>query len=71
MHSCFNLIYIVPDQVINWVGGHAAGTLGRDDNEKMKNALNVFGSKIEQNLKSGGGGGKNTSSEKEGNGMKA
>lgn len=71
VHSCFNLIYIVPDQVINWVGGHAAGTLGRDDNEKMKNALNVFGSKIEQNLKSGGGGGKNTSSEKEGNGMKA
>jgi len=71
VHSCFNLIYIVPDQVINWVGGHASGTLGRDDNDKMKNALNVFGAKLEQNIKGGGSGGKNSSSEKEGNGMKA
>ncbi|MCU1737539.1 MULTISPECIES: DotA/TraY family protein [unclassified Pseudomonas] len=71
VHSCFNLIYIVPDQVINWVGGHASGTLGRDDNDKMKNALNVFGAKLEQNIKGGGGGGKNAGSEKEGNGMKA
>lgn len=71
VHSCFNLIYIVPDQVINWVGGHASGTLGRDDNDKMKNALNVFGAKLEQNIKGGGGGGKNTGSEKEGNGIKA
>ena len=38
---------IVPDQVINWVGGHASATMGRDDNEKMKNAMNVFGSKLE------------------------
>jgi conjugal transfer/type IV secretion protein DotA/TraY len=71
VHSCFNLIYIVPDQVINWVGGHASGTLGRDDNDKMKNALNVFGAKLEQNIKGGGGGGKTASSEKEGNGIKA
>ena len=47
VHSCFNLIMIVPDQVINWVGGHASATMGRDDNEKMKNAMNVFGSKLE------------------------
>ncbi|MDH4603692.1 DotA/TraY family protein [Pseudomonas syringae] len=47
VHSCFNLIMIVPDQVINWVGGHASATMGRDDNEKMKNAMNVFGNKLE------------------------
>ncbi len=72
VHSCFNLIYIVPDQVINWVGGHAAGTIGRDDNERMKSALNVFGAKLEQNMKSGGGGGGGGAGNgKEGNGIKA
>ena len=30
VHTCFNLIFIVPDQVINWVGGHAAPRLGQD-----------------------------------------
>jgi conjugal transfer/type IV secretion protein DotA/TraY len=47
VHSCFNLIMIVPDQVINWVGGHASATIGRDDNEKMRSAMNVFGQKLE------------------------
>lgn len=57
VHSSFNLIYIVPDQVINWVGGHATATMGREDNDRMKNALNVFGAKLEH-MNRGGGGGK-------------
>lgn len=71
VHSSFNLIFIVPDQVINWVGGHASGSLGRDDNDKMRNALNVFGAKLEQNMKSGNSGRNTGKTEKEGNGMKA
>ena len=39
IHSCFNLILIVPDQVINWVGGHAAPNLGRDENDKGRAAF--------------------------------
>ena len=39
IHSCFNLILIVPDQVINWVGGHAAPNLGRDENDKARSAF--------------------------------
>ena len=39
IHSCFNLILIVPDQVINWVGGHAAPNLGRDENDKARMAF--------------------------------
>ncbi len=50
VHSCFNLIFVVPDQVINWVGGNAPATLGREANDQIKNSLNVFGSKIEQLL---------------------
>lgn len=57
VHSCFNLIFIVPDQVINWVGGHAAATVGRDDNDRMRSALNVFSSKLEHMLPGGRGGG--------------
>lgn len=39
IHTGFNLIYLVPDQVINWVGGHIQGALGRDDNDKLKHAI--------------------------------
>jgi conjugal transfer/type IV secretion protein DotA/TraY len=28
VHNCFNLIVLLPDQVIAWVGGYAAGQLG-------------------------------------------
>lgn len=38
IHSCFNLIFIVPDQVINWVGGHASPALGRDVSDKSRMA---------------------------------
>lgn len=32
IHGCFNAIHIVPDQVLAWVGGHAAngGQFGRE-----------------------------------------
>ena len=39
IHSCFNLILIVPDQVINWVGGHAAPNIGRDENDKARSTF--------------------------------
>jgi len=41
-HRAFNLILIVPDQVINWVGGHAASALGRDTNDEAHRAINVL-----------------------------
>ena len=34
VHSCFNLVFIIPDQVISWIGGHASSSLGRDSNEQ-------------------------------------
>ena len=39
VHTCFNLIFIVPDQVINWVGGHAAPHIGRDENDRTRQAV--------------------------------
>ncbi len=41
-HRAFNLILIVPDQVINWVGGHAASALGRDTNDEAHRAIMVL-----------------------------
>jgi len=56
IHSCFNLIFLVPDQVINWVGGHASSSLGRDDNDKLRHAVGVFSHRVEQMLGRGGSG---------------
>ncbi|MEB0221342.1 DotA/TraY family protein [Pseudomonas sp. AB12(2023)] len=70
-HSSFNLILIVPDQVINWVGGHASGTMGRDDNDKTRGAVNVLAGKFESMNRAGPKGGKTPGAEKEGNGVKA
>lgn len=47
IHSCFNLILIVPDQVINWVGGTASSTLGRDTSEAVRNSVNVLTQKLD------------------------
>ncbi|MET3132774.1 conjugal transfer/type IV secretion protein DotA/TraY [Oxalobacteraceae bacterium GrIS 1.11] len=47
IHSCFNLILIVPDQVINWVGGTASSSLGRDTSEAVRNYVNVLSQKME------------------------
>jgi conjugal transfer/type IV secretion protein DotA/TraY len=38
-HVMFSLIHVIPDQVINWVGGHVSGQLGRDIHEKTKQAI--------------------------------
>ncbi|WP_066336560.1 DotA/TraY family protein [Azohydromonas lata] len=48
VHSCFNLIFIVPDQVINWIGGHASSALGRDDNDRMRHAVAAISGKVEE-----------------------
>ena len=47
IHSCFNLIFIVPDQVINWVGGHASPSLGRDENERASRMFGVVTGRAE------------------------
>ena len=47
IHSCFNLVLIVPDQVINWVGGTASSTLGRDAGEAVRNSVNVLSNKLD------------------------
>jgi conjugal transfer/type IV secretion protein DotA/TraY len=71
VHSSFNLIFIVPDQVINWVGGHASATMGREDNDKLRNAINVFGAKLEHMNRGGKPGGKPGGQGAEGDGMRA
>ncbi len=68
IHSCFNLILIVPDQVINWVGGTAASSLGRDANEAVRNSVNVLSNKLDH-LHKGQRTGKDTP-EKPGPGIK-
>jgi conjugal transfer/type IV secretion protein DotA/TraY len=47
VHRCFNLILIVPDQVINWVGGHAATTVGRDAADAAGQSLTILGGKVD------------------------
>ncbi len=72
VHSCFNLILIVPDQVINWVGGHASATPGRDDNERTRNAMNVLGAKLEHYLpRPGSSGGQRDKGQKSGDGFRS
>ncbi len=70
VHTCFNLIFIVPDNVISWIGGNSPTTLGRDTNDQIKSSLNVFGNKVEHMMPKGSksDGGKANSSD--GNGMK-
>lgn len=73
VHSAFNLIFIVPDQVINWVGGHASATLGREDNDRLRNAINVFANKLEHMPGINRNGGKRpagSTKPSDGNGMK-
>ncbi|HHH7388421.1 TPA: DotA/TraY family protein [Escherichia coli] len=70
IHTCFNLIFIIPDNVINWVGGNTPQTLGREANDQIKNSFNIMASKFEHMMprgnRSDGGNKKPT----EGNGMK-
>nr|WP_232484082.1 DotA/TraY family protein [Burkholderia gladioli] len=48
IHTCFSLIFVVPDQVINWAGGVATATLGRETTGEVRNALAVFTGKLER-----------------------
>jgi conjugal transfer/type IV secretion protein DotA/TraY len=68
VHSCFNLILIVPDQVINWVGGTASSALGRDASEAVRNSVNVLVSKLDHMRK--GPGANLKKPDKPGNGIK-
>lgn len=52
VHSSFKLILIVPDQVINWVGGAASSHLGRDTNESVHGSVNVLVNRLEHMRKS-------------------
>jgi conjugal transfer/type IV secretion protein DotA/TraY len=36
IHGCFNLVHIVPDQVISWVGGQIQGQIGKDTDQSSK-----------------------------------
>ncbi|MBO7788643.1 DotA/TraY family protein [Burkholderia pseudomallei] len=56
VHSCFNLIFMVPDKVINWVGGVAPAMIGGDHSERTKTALNTMLAKFD--IRPSGGGGK-------------
>jgi conjugal transfer/type IV secretion protein DotA/TraY len=42
IHRSFNLIVIVPDQVINWVGGHASPHLGTAPNDEAHRAMGML-----------------------------
>ncbi|MGU2420033.1 DotA/TraY family protein, partial [Burkholderia cenocepacia] len=48
IHTCFSLIFVVPDQVINWAGGVATATLGRETTGEVRGALAVFAGKLER-----------------------
>ncbi|PFH09144.1 conjugal transfer/type IV secretion protein DotA/TraY [Collimonas sp. PA-H2] len=56
IHSCFNLIFIVPDRVIIWVGGHSPSAVGSDHSDRTKQNLNTLLAKMD--IRPSGGGGK-------------
>jgi len=55
VHSCFNLIFLVPDKVINWVGGVAPAMIGSDHSERTKTALNTMLAKFDIRPSGGAG----------------
>lgn len=55
VHSCFNLIFLVPDKVINWVGGVAPAMIGGDHSERTKTALTTMLAKFDIRPSGGGG----------------
>lgn len=48
IQTSFSLIFVVPDQVLNWVGGLASATLGRETTGEVRGALAVFAGKLER-----------------------
>lgn len=53
IHGLFNLIFIVPDQVLNWVGGNNGVSLGRDLDDRITGVF-MAGSRSVQALTGGG-----------------
>jgi len=39
VHSSFNLINVLPDQVFSWIGGNMSNNFGRDMDDKSKNVF--------------------------------
>lgn len=70
VHSCFHLILIVPDQVINWVGGTASSTIGRDSNDAVKNSVNMLTNRLEHMRTGRNSIGSENNPTKPGNGIK-
>ncbi|HDT2136636.1 DotA/TraY family protein [Enterobacter ludwigii] len=50
-YSSFGLINVVPDQVINWVGGHMANTAGRESHDRTQQMMGAFANKTEGNIR--------------------
>lgn len=51
IHGCFNLIHIVPDQVISWAGGHVTGTMGKDTDDRAKGHFTAGVAQIRGNMR--------------------
>lgn len=51
IHGCFNLIHIIPDQVISWVGGQVVGTIGKDTDDRAKGHFLAGVAQIRSNMK--------------------
>lgn len=45
--TSFSLTNLVPDRVIEWVGGHAGAVLGRDVHDKSQSSMDRMGGKAE------------------------
>lgn len=47
VHRCFNLIFLVPDRIMSWLGAHAASALSHEDSAHVRNTLGAFTNKME------------------------
>lgn len=47
IHGCFNAIHLIPDQVLNWVGGHASSRFGAETADKAFGVIVATGSRVE------------------------
>lgn len=71
VHRCFNLIFIVPDRVMSWLGAHASSGLGHEDSDRMRNTIGVVSNKMEDFVNRNSRGGSSGGSPRSGNGVKA
>lgn len=51
IHGCFNLIHIIPDQVISWIGGQVVGTIGKDTDDRAKSHFLAGVAQIRTNMR--------------------